>query len=426
MKRKYLLATVIIIAVTVFSTACGLNTYELGRENVPLSSVPYSPREAEIKTYKVIFDLNGGELISGDLVQQVKEGESAIAPKVENGRQTLTWDSDFFNIKGPLTVVAKWEKVELSSVEVAEIVRESTVTVNSVFYNGSKSSGSGFFIDDEGTIVTCYHVIRYATDITIEVMNGGRYNVERIIAFNELNDLAILKVNIQDSKPLEICTDPVSVGETVYANGSALGILSGTFTRGTVSSDHRVVDGINCIQMDAAISPGNSGGPLVNSYAEVVGINAMTFTGGENLNLAINIKELDDLNEVNFTLGDYQEWIMREADRSYSPYDKDLDFYYSTINTYTVVTGRECKYSVGFDGKRYGLYIDECEYYIYRYNESEADKYVEYLKSKGFEFHERKSYTDGVSYYYKNSWQNLMVDMFQSNAGELWIWIYKN
>ena len=424
MKRNILIPVLAILATTILLTGCGRLSYEITSERRSVDPAANSLTEQSAETFTVTFDLNGGTLVHGDLVQDVREGDSAIAPVAENDRLTLNWDLDFSNVQRTMTVTAKWEQTLLSAVEVAEIVRESTVTVNTTHYNGHTGSGSGFFIDDEGTIVTCYHVIRYAVDITVEVMGGGRYNVEKIVAFNELNDLAILKANIQGSKPLTISSQPVVVGETVFANGSALGLLEGTFTSGTVSSDHRVVHGIECIQMDAAISPGNSGGPLVNAFAEVVGVNAMAFTDGENLNLAIKIEALENLNEVNYSLKDYQEWIMREADRSYSPYDWGGGFYYSTINTYTVVTGRACSYSVDFDGTVYRGYVDECEYYIYIFNESESDKYVEYLKTKGFEFYERVTYDNGVSYFYKNDWLGLMVDMFQSNAGELWIWVY--
>ena len=425
MKRSNIITILLLLAAMVLLSACGRSTTELFQNSMPLQSFPFFTSEPVAQSFTVTFDLNGGSLISGETVQQVDAGEPAVAPEVENGLLALSWDVDFSRVTSELMVTAVWERVELSAVDVAEVVRRSTVTINCTRTNGSTGSGSGFFIDDQGTIVTCYHVINYAAEITVEVFGGGRYDVERIIAFNELNDLAIIKIDLPGSPALPISTTPVRVGEAVYANGSALGILAGTFTSGTVSSDHRVVDGIDCIQMDAAISSGNSGGPLVNSFAEVVGVNAMSFVSGESLNLAIKIEGLNDLNEVNYTVGNYQEWIMREADRSYSPFDGNQNFYYSTVNTYTVVTGRRCDYSVDFGGRRSSGFVDDREYYIYRFVESEADMYVDYLKSRGFEFHERTTYRDGVSYFYRNGWLGLMVDMFQSDGGELWLWVYK-
>ena len=104
--------------------------------------------------------------------------------------------------------------------------------------------------------------------------------------------------------------------------GSALGTLTGTFTGGMVSSVSRTIGLIDCIQMDSAISSGNSGGPLVNEYGEVVGINAFSYINGENLNLAIKVATLDKLaRDKNYTLNDYKEWYITEASRSFSPMD---------------------------------------------------------------------------------------------------------
>jgi len=375
-----------------------------------------------VQEFTVTFDLNGGELISGDAVQYVEAGEAAVAPEVEKERHTLSWDKAFTNITEDLTVTAQWEKRELSSTEVADIVQASTVTVACEYHNGNTGSGSGFFIDDGGTIVTCYHVIEYATDITVEMIGGGKYTVEKIVAFDELMDLAVLKINLSETPGLVLSTDVVKAGQAIYANGSALGTLVGTFTSGTVSNANRVVNGVKCIQIDAAISEGNSGGPLVNSYAEVIGVAAMSFLDGENLNLAIHIEQLEDIEEKNYSLTSYQEWIMREADRSYSLYTDQNTFYYSTINTYTAVTGRSCDRSVDFKDKAHAGYVYNSAYYIYKLVEHESEKYVSYLKDKGFVYADRKEYSDGVSYYYTNSRTSVQVDMFHSTDNEVWIW----
>lgn len=377
-------------------------------------------------THTVTFDLNGGALVSGELEQKVQDGAAAVAPVAQNEGYELAWDKDFSNVTIDMTITAQWQKRELSATEVAELVQKSTVTVNCTFQNNSTGTGSGFFIDSDGTIVTSYHVIEYATAISVEMFDGGRYEVDKIVAFNELNDLAILKVNMTGSPGLTICSGDVKVGETVYANGSALGELKGTFTSGTVSNASRLVNGVTCIQMDAAISPGNSGGPLVNSSGEVVGVNAMSYVDGENLNLAIRIENLDDLTgKVNYSLKAYEEWIMKESDRSYSPYIIGSgNFYYSTVNTYTNVTGRACSFSVDFDESVYSGYVDMCEFYVYDLIASEVDSYVDYLKTKGFEFDDRESYSDGVSYYYSNEWSGMLIDMFQTTDGQLYIWAY--
>lgn len=311
------------------------------------------------------------------------------------------------------------EKVELTSTEIAEIVQKSTVTVNCEYAFGGRGSGSGFFIDDEGTLVTCYHVIEMADKITIDTPDSGSYPVNEIVAFDESLDLAILKSNASGTAPLKLSKSDAKVGETAYANGSALGELDGTFTKGTVSSVTRTVCGIECIQTDAAISSGNSGGPLVNGFAEVIGVNALTYTEGENLNFAIKVANLQKLKDKrSYSVKDYEEWIMREVDRSYSPSALGDGYYYSTVNTYTAVTSRRCEYSIDQDYNETQGYVDMSEYYVYAYDAEESDKYIEYLKSKGFEYAEREVFDDGVSYFYYNDWNGYIADLYYSTDGE--------
>jgi hypothetical protein len=367
----------------------------------------------------VVFDLNGGTLVGGDLEQTVTAGKDAVAPEAVNGHYALSWDTEFANVQSDLTVTAVWEKVELSPMEIASIVQASTVTINCTYFYGGTGSGSGFFTDANGTIVTSYHVIEYASAIDVDMPDGSKYTVTDIIAFDEMLDLAILKIDTTAAPALAISKDSSQVGEPAYANGSALGTLEGTFTSGTISSTSREVNGISCIQTDAAISSGNSGGPLVNRYGEVIGVNAMSYTGGENLNLAVKIDNLDRLTDDNYTVNDYEEWILKESDRSYAPYDDYGYFYYSTINTYSHVTGRTCSYSIDSELNFYNGYLDSYYMYAYDYNEAEADAYVEYLKTKGFEYYDRESFDGGVNYYYLNEWSGIMLSMIQFTSSEL-------
>jgi hypothetical protein len=273
--------------------------------------------------------------------------------------------------------------------------------------------------------VTNYHVIDSATTMSVEVSDGGSYDVKSIIDFSEVYDLAILKIDMTGSKYLDICEDDVNAGEQVYAVGSALGTLTGTFTGGMVSSVSRTIGLIDCIQMDSAISSGNSGGPLVNEYGEVVGINAFSYINGENLNLAIKVATLDKLAcDKNYTQNDYKEWYITEASRSFSPMDENGNYYYSTVNTYQVVTGAACLYSVDSDGNYYDGYFDMYTYYIYSYVVSQYDTYVAYLKSIGFVYQDYETFDNGTSYYYLNEKDGIVVDLFvTSDSSNLCIWI---
>ena len=139
-------------------------------------------------------------------------------------------------------------------------------------------AGSGFIISEDGYIITNYHVIEGATSIKVTLNNGETYDA-KLVGGEELNDVAVLKVDgVVGLRPVVIGdSDDLVVGETVCTIGNALGSLSFSQTSGGVSATDRAVtmsDGtvINMIQTDCTINSGNSGGPLFDSYGRVVGI----------------------------------------------------------------------------------------------------------------------------------------------------------
>ena len=375
------------------------------------------------KTYTVVFDLNGGELVSGETTQSVKEGESAVAPVAQLEGSELSWDQDFSKVTQDMTITAQWTRLEMNSTDLAAYVQERTVTVNVETINGYQSAGSGFFIDDQGTIVTNYHVIDQGASMSVQAEDGGSYDVKEVVDFNPVYDLAILKIDITGNPYLSFSETDVRTGEKVYAVGSALGTLTGSFTEGTVSSTSRTVGMIDCIQMDAAISEGNSGGPLVNSYGDVVGINTFSYADGENLNLAIKPSMLDRLSrDKNYSVNDFREWYITESSRSFSPYDGN-DFYYSLVNTYQTVTGAPCLFSYDEYGNIGNGYYDCCVCYVYDYATSQYDTYVSYLKERGFIFEDSETFNDGVSYYYVNEKDGVLIDLFVTSDNlNLMIW----
>lgn len=172
----------------------------------------------------------------------------------------------------------------LSPTEIYEKCAPSVVQINT-----NSSIGTGFFIS-EGVIVTNYHVIEGATEISVQLNTGKTYKINSILGYDEDLDIAILSVSAK-VKPLTLSKFTPKIGSTVYTIGSSLG-LEGTFTNGLVTTNSRIIDQVDFIQTNAAISPGNSGGPLLNAYGEVVGINTMQLVDGQNLNFAINIYQL--------------------------------------------------------------------------------------------------------------------------------------
>lgn len=157
--------------------------------------------------------------------------------------------------------------------------------------------GSGWFINEDGFLITNFHVIEGETQISIEVyhqQNGQlerkTYKQVRIVAMNKFADLALLQIE-EKSKPkfkyVQIgSADALSVGERVFAIGSPLG-LERTVTEGILSTKTRQMGGDLYLQTTAQINPGNSGGPLFNLLGEVVGVTNMKITFGEGLGFAI-------------------------------------------------------------------------------------------------------------------------------------------
>jgi serine protease Do len=160
--------------------------------------------------------------------------------------------------------------------------------------------GSGFFLNEDGFLITNFHVIEGETEISVEVyhqkdglLDRKTYKQVRIIALNKFADLALLKVDDKDAPrfrgvPLG-SADALSVGETVFAIGSPLG-LERTVTEGILSTKTREMGGLLYLQTTAQINPGNSGGPLFNLSGEVIGVTNMKVSSGEGLGFAIPVE----------------------------------------------------------------------------------------------------------------------------------------
>src|SRR6266496_2999703 len=142
-----------------------------------------------------------------------------------------------------------------------------------------EGQGSGFVIDKEGHILTNYHVIAEARQVEVTMHNRKKYKAT-VVGTDPPHDLAVIQIKAPDLVPAILGDSRnLQVGQRVYASGNPFG-LAGTMTRGIVSSIRPVrepngamID--EAIQTDAAIHPGNSGGPLMNWHGEVIGINTM-------------------------------------------------------------------------------------------------------------------------------------------------------
>lgn len=153
------------------------------------------------------------------------------------------------------------------------------------------STGSGFVMFDNQTLVTNYHVVDEAYTVVAESDDGHRYDLTHILIADEQNDIAILRFKQPTAmEPLPYSAEPVLRGSTVVAIGSPIG-LKNTVSKGNVSSVYKD-DGVNWIQITAPISDGSSGGALFNDEGEVIGITSAYYVGGQNLNLAISMADV--------------------------------------------------------------------------------------------------------------------------------------
>ncbi len=169
---------------------------------------------------------------------------------------------------------------ELTPAEIYEKVGPSVVTVmGELDDRGSASVGTGIIFSADGYIVTNAHVLSDCHTCYVALYTGGTYTAE-LVGRDAATDLAVLKIHAEDLLPAEFGdSNALKVGDPVYAIGNPLGIeLLGTFTDGMVSALERAMPedvSLPLIQTNASLNSGNSGGPLINRYGQVVGINTM-------------------------------------------------------------------------------------------------------------------------------------------------------
>ena len=155
--------------------------------------------------------------------------------------------------------------------------------------------GSGFFVDANGLIVTNYHVIKGAEFATARLSSGATLFLDGVVATDPNGDLALLKVSGGGFPCLKNAEPALPrIGSAVYAIGNPRG-LENTFSSGMVSGHREISQGLKVIQVTAPISPGSSGGPLLNASGEVVGVTTAYLATGQNLNFAIPVSAISAL-----------------------------------------------------------------------------------------------------------------------------------
>ncbi len=248
--------------------------------------------------------IKGGAVIEGKLLAEKEEvvvvdiGYTVLTlqrAEVQRIERTGTAASvPAAKTRGLYTVAAKPPPLRPVK-QLVEVLGKSVVQVKT-----PGGLGSGFFIREDGYLITNFHVIESETRISVEVyhqregqLERKTYRKVRIVAMNKFADLALLQITDKDapkfhSVPLAADPKQLEVGDRVFAIGSPLG-LERTVTEGIVSTRKRQMEGALYLQTSTPINPGNSGGPLFNLRGEVVGVTNMKISSGENLGFAIPV-----------------------------------------------------------------------------------------------------------------------------------------
>lgn len=190
---------------------------------------------------------------------------------------------------------------------------DSVVSISTQTPNGI-STGTGVIISPMGHIITNHHVVERALNIAVQLTDSRKLPAE-LVGADAISDLAVLRIMAENLHPAAFGdSEKLRVGDTVVAIGDPLGAkLRGTMTNGIVSAINRNVQlnglTLNLIQTNAALNSGNSGGPLINCYGQVVGINTMKIgafadvAGVEGIGFAIPSSTVKDVVEQLITNG---------------------------------------------------------------------------------------------------------------------------
>lgn len=233
--------------------------------------------------------------------------------------------ADFKNSQ-PMTTQQVFNKVAPAVV----IVSTKGLMENGFTSQEVEGIGSGFIINEDGDILTNYHVVEGAQEVTVTLSTGKEVKA-KVVNYDQTQDIAMIRLE-GDVKVPAVAelgnSDTVKPGEEVIAIGTPLSKdFAQTVTKGVVSAVGRTVTTdngkqVNLIQTDAAINQGNSGGPLVNAQGQVIGINTLKLAGGaEGIGFAIPINEvkskLDVLSKPILTLGVKVREINEQLSKKY-------------------------------------------------------------------------------------------------------------
>lgn len=173
----------------------------------------------------------------------------------------------------------------------AQIVKRTLPSV--VRITSKNGSGTGFAVGSDGRVATSLHVVQDRSEVRVTTEDGRTYDDVRVVAYDERHDLVVLRIPATGLRPLRMTRRELGPGEPVVAIGHPLG-LENTVSDGVVSAV-REGRGADLVQISAPISPGSSGGPVLDDRGRVIGVATLVFRYGQNLNFATPVSYLEPL-----------------------------------------------------------------------------------------------------------------------------------
>jgi S1-C subfamily serine protease len=261
--------------------------------------------ESSVKTRHVVAKINVPQASPKQLAAQVSPPETLPAPvKAANG---------------PLGVSELFKKVN-----------KATATV--ITYDSGRNlfkQGSGFFINEQGHFITCYHVMKGAYSAVIKIEDDQEYKVDYVIAQDEDADLIKLAINIPEGTLpkgmwLEINDKKPGIADKIMVISTPMG-LGRTVSDGIISAIREIPTKGLAYQMTAPISPGSSGSAVIDMKGNVVGVSFMQLVEGQNLNFAIPSQKILKLkNEPQLTLASWTEKVNTDKNDKLKKIQKDI------------------------------------------------------------------------------------------------------
>ena len=327
----------------------GLTQQQLGKQlNVSYQAVSKwenNLSEPDLETIEKLTELFG--ISMAEFFDMAKDSNSLVKNSTHENNNNFIKNKPWYLVAGLglviviLSLCAFLIPVNFSSQQIFNKYESSIFYISAKKNNGDSVSATGFFIDDGGLAVTIFSNIKDCIDATAELSNGKQYKIEKLVGVHDEEDIALIKIDIKNSKPLKLAdSNNVKMGDKVcsitYLNNDKLGDSESTIAEGIIFKVESSQSGTVSIQTTATISNANRGGALFNSQGKVIGIILsrlnLSGVGFDMVNVCIPINEIKnikkDINipiELHTAMNNKHTLTFISQDRVYSSETVDYD-----------------------------------------------------------------------------------------------------